>query len=176
MKTLSERPLDSVYFYYFLIHSIFTVIFDCVPIYPAIMQPQFLVQFNQFQVNLFKDPYMSIYNHGYNNNYNATYFQLFWFRTFVYIELFLHLPFFIYSMYQLYHDRKYKLRLYGIIYSSSVMTSVLPMLVSFLYGFPNLLSSYRYSLFMLYFPFFFIPLILLIDLSTLKFSKLKKLQ
>ncbi|KAJ9062896.1 Transmembrane protein 97 [Entomophthora muscae] len=172
MSPLNKRPLDCVYFIYFTTHIIFTLFCDSLVIFPLKWIPSFLVNFNQFQVKLIKDPFMNIFEHQLDP-LTSRHYELIWFRTFVTMEFLLQLPFFFYASYQLYFDNKKSLKIPGIIYCSHVATTVLPLLATFIFGLPEYLFQDRLILFMVYSPYLFVPLVLLADLVLLDWSPAK---
>ncbi|KAI9296205.1 hypothetical protein K502DRAFT_302698, partial [Neoconidiobolus thromboides FSU 785] len=159
-QSLTSRPLDLLYFIYFSSHIIFSLLLDCAIIYPIEYVPTVLIEFNQFQVKLMKDPLMNIYQHQKNS---PVYKNFIWFRTFIYVELLLQVPFFFFACYRIWNDKKWSLKSSGLIYCAHVMTTVLPILTSVTFDYPELTSIERSIILSVYGIYFIIPLILLID-------------
>jgi hypothetical protein len=81
-KSILSRPLDLAYFVYFVIHIFATVAIDSQYYCPPQLVPQVLKDTLQFYLDTYKDPFM------------GSSIPLYWFSSFVFIELLIQLPFF----------------------------------------------------------------------------------
>lgn len=81
-KSILSRPLDLVYFTYFVIHIFATLAIDSQLYYPPQLVPQILKDTLQFYLETYKDPFM------------GSSIPLYWFSSFVLCELLVQLPFF----------------------------------------------------------------------------------
>ncbi|OAD68366.1 hypothetical protein PHYBLDRAFT_32988 [Phycomyces blakesleeanus NRRL 1555(-)] len=157
MTRLSERRLDLIFFTYFATHIPITALIDLQSIYPSFLVPSFLKNVVAWYLEQFKDPIMA----GPAKP---------WFLSFILCEAFIQLPFFFYACYGLYYNTS-SIRLGLAVYSSHVMTTVLPVLVDLWFNPEYDLSLPTIGvLYMFYAPYFILPLIMLID-SCLKVSK-----
>lgn len=93
------RPVDWIMYYYFASHIPITVLFDLQAIYPTNWVPQLLLDINAQYINTLNDPLM-------NPVKNA---HMYWFKSFVFCEAFLQLPFFFVAAYGIYHSKKIKI-------------------------------------------------------------------
>ena len=91
---LTSRPLDLTYFIYVATHIPITIGLDCQALYPPNWIPKPLVALNNYYITEFKDPLIS----------NAS--NLVWFKSFIYCEAILQLPFFFWALRGLYYSKK----------------------------------------------------------------------
>ncbi|KAL4213205.1 Transmembrane protein 97 [Rhizopus azygosporus] len=161
MKSASVEygRMDQILYYYFISHIPITLLFDLQAIYPKTWVPQLLLDTNTRYVDILNDPFM-------NATLNT---HLYWFKSFVFCEAFLQLPFFFIAIYGISH-RKLWIRLPLIIYGAHVSTTVIPCLAEIMFG--SLLTRFQlFGLLCLYLPYFFIPLFGAID-SFMMISKI----
>lgn len=92
-KSLTSRPLDLTYFMYIASHIPITIFFDCQSLYPTSWIPQSLLDLTAWYIQEFKDPLIANVNH------------LPWFKSFIYCEAFIQLPFFFWSLHGLYYSK-----------------------------------------------------------------------
>lgn len=88
MQPIMERPIDWILFLYFASHIPITIFFDLQAIYPPHLVPYFLRQANGSYVSISADPFMNV---------NSP--TMYWFKSFVYCEAFVQLPFFFFAAY-----------------------------------------------------------------------------
>lgn len=96
MQPIMERPIDWILFLYFASHIPITILFDLQAIYPPHWVPYFLRQVNGSYVSLLKDPFMSV---------NRP--TMYWFKSFVFCEAILQLPFFFFAAYGVFKGMKW---------------------------------------------------------------------
>ncbi|GAA5815321.1 hypothetical protein MFLAVUS_008827 [Mucor flavus] len=154
MQPILQRPIDWILFVYFASHIPITIFFDLQCLYPKWLIPQFLVQLNGSYLQLTSDPFMDTSN------------TIYWFKSFALCEAFIQLPFFFVACHALLKNKSW-IRLPLAIYGAHVMTTVIPCLAEIvfnqeMYGLSN---AQRNIIFFLYFPYFLIPLVGLIDAS-----------
>ncbi|CAO3639237.1 unnamed protein product [Mucor hiemalis] len=89
---------------------------------------------------------------------------MYWFKSFVYCEAFVQLPFFFFAAYGVFKDKNW-IRLPLAIYGAHVMTTVLPCLVELFFNQElfGLSDIQRNCLLGLYAPYFLIPCLGLVD-------------
>ncbi|ORZ23233.1 transmembrane protein 6/97 [Absidia repens] len=156
--SLLSRPLDLVYFIYFVTHIPVTFLIDFQVFYPASIVPQVLKDALAMFVNDFKDPLMGADPPHY------------WFLSFVYCELFFQFIFFFVACHGLWKDST-RCRIGLCIYASHVATTVNASLFEvFLNPAYALTSTERYTLASFYLPYLILPLIMLVD-SYFRLSK-----
>jgi hypothetical protein len=76
-----RRPLDFIYFIYFVTHIPPALLIDVASIFPEVILPNFLLSINKWYIKNFNDPL----------------YARIWFKSFLVCELFLQLPFFFYA-------------------------------------------------------------------------------
>lgn len=96
MKSASVEygRMDQILYYYFISHIPITLLFDLQAIYPKTWVPQLLLDTNTRYVDILNDPFM-------NATLNT---HLYWFKSFVFCEAFLQLPFFFIAIYGISHS------------------------------------------------------------------------
>ncbi|CDH61039.1 transmembrane protein 97 [Lichtheimia corymbifera JMRC:FSU:9682] len=149
-KSLLARPLDMVYFGYFAMHVPVTVLVDMQPFYPQHLIPQALKEVVTGYAETYKDPLV------------ASPVLLPWFESFLYCEILLQLPFFFIALYGLWKDAQF-VRLPLLVYGTHVATTVIPCLAELFFGSSSLTFDERLTISGFYFPYFIIPLVILID-------------
>ncbi|KAJ1656410.1 Transmembrane protein 97 [Dispira simplex] len=151
----ASRPLDLVFFIYFVVHIPTTVFIDSQIILPSWLYPQLFVNLFDFWHRVSGDPLVAVYQFGLDPN-------MVWLYTFVVLELVLQLPFFFYAARELYRDSpcvRLPLGLYG----AHVATTTLPILTSAWFGYPGLLLNQRYLILAVYSSYFLIPLLMVLN-------------
>ncbi|KAI8645810.1 hypothetical protein BD408DRAFT_381472 [Parasitella parasitica] len=155
-------PVDWILFLYFSSHIPITIFFDLQNLYPQWIIPTFFQQLNGTYIALLNDPFM-----------DKTSPVQWWFKSFLLCEAFLQLPFFFFAAYGVFKDKSW-VRLPLAVYCAHVMTTVLPCLAEIVLNTTYGLEKYqRNILLMLYSPYFFIPLIGLVDSCIRITNKLK---
>ncbi|GAB5588136.1 Transmembrane protein 97 [Umbelopsis nana] len=156
---LTSRPLDLTYFIYVATHIPITIGLDCQTLYPPNWIPKPLVALNNYYITEFKDPLIS----------NAS--NLVWFKSFIYCEAILQLPFFFWALRGLYYNKPIT-RVGLLAYGAHVATTVVPVMAEVAFGATanaTLTAAERYTLLGLYLPYFLIPATMVVD-SWLKLS------
>ncbi|KAG6325970.1 hypothetical protein ID866_13119, partial [Astraeus odoratus] len=93
-KPLCSRPLDLVYFVFFLIHIPGTIVLDCQAIYPAWAISAPLLALRQSYIEFSSDPLII---GSFNSNSN----EFLWFKSFLFVEASFQLPVFFIGAYKL---------------------------------------------------------------------------
>ncbi|RCH96345.1 Transmembrane protein 97, partial [Rhizopus stolonifer] len=128
-----------------------TLFIDFQAFCPPEYVPQVLVDLLNFYKNTYKDPLMGSTE------------PMYWFLSFIAVEILIQLPFFFVACYGLLKDSKY-IRLPLVVYGAHVSTTVLPTIVEVMLNPVHALDNKeRWALFGFYFPYFILPLIMLID-------------
>ncbi|KAF7244362.1 Sigma intracellular receptor 2 [Varanus komodoensis] len=147
------RLLDGLFALYFLTHIPVTLLVDLQALRPG-AHPRALTEWLTWYTNAFKDPLMAD--------------PPAWFRSFIYCEVFLQLPFFPVAAYAFWKGNCQWIRTPAIIYATHVATTLLPILSHFLFtdfskskhpG-PETLHE-RLTLSAIYLPYLLIPLLML---------------
>ncbi|KAI8581662.1 hypothetical protein K450DRAFT_230576 [Umbelopsis ramanniana AG] len=160
-KSLTSRPLDLTYFMYMASHIPITMFFDCQVLYPTSWIPQPLLDLTAWYIQEFKDPLIS----------NAN--NLPWFKSFIYCEALIQLPFFFWSLHGLYYNKPIT-RVGLLAYGAHVATTVIATLAEVGFGSParlTMTARERYTLIGLYLPYLIIPATMVVD-SWFKLSPL----
>ncbi|XP_061868462.1 sigma intracellular receptor 2 [Colius striatus] len=150
----APRWRERLFALYFLSHIPITLLIDLQPLLPAGLQPPALTELLQWYAASFRDPLMLQPPE--------------WFKTFVYCEAFLQLPFFPVAFYAFLKGGCKWIRTPAIIYSTHVATTLLPILAHILchdfskaeLGGPRTQRE-RLLLLSVYLPYLLIPLLLL---------------
>ncbi|KAG8220819.1 hypothetical protein J3R82DRAFT_2264 [Butyriboletus roseoflavus] len=79
---LSSRPLDLLYFTFFLIHLPASLLLDCQALYPHNLVPSFIRQLPKMYTQLSADPLISGAM-GYTGDSS----NFLWFKTFLFVEV-----------------------------------------------------------------------------------------
>ncbi|GHJ83878.1 hypothetical protein NliqN6_0280 [Naganishia liquefaciens] len=114
---LSQRTLDRIYFCFFVSHIPTTLLVDGVAIYPPRFVPQFLKDFISWYISFSGDPLIGGLASGARDFY--------WFRSFIFLEVFFQLPVFAIAAYCLYYNKRWVYPLL-IVYGASTSTTLLP--------------------------------------------------
>ncbi|RKP34365.1 transmembrane protein 6/97, partial [Dimargaris cristalligena] len=146
------RPLDLLFFIYFVVHIPTTVLIDAQILLPSHFFPEALRGLLEYWVTMSGDPFIRL-------DQAALDPSLVWYATFVAGELIFQLPFFFYAALQLYRDSPC-LPLPLAIYGAHVSTTVAPILASVWLAVPHLTMDQRYILTSAYAPYLIIPLLM----------------
>ncbi|KAH7336884.1 transmembrane protein 6/97 [Rhizoctonia solani] len=123
-RALSERPLDFLYFIFFVIHIPATLLMDLQAIIPpGVLSPVFRI-IPEFYLSISGDPLIA----GAMGLHGAP-TQFTWFRTFIMIEGLFQLPVFFLGLYALKNDSPYTPILLSL-YGCHVTTTVIPVLTT----------------------------------------------
>ncbi|XP_055982851.1 sigma intracellular receptor 2 [Sorex fumeus] len=154
----ARRGLELLLGFYFLSHIPITLVMDLQMLLPLELYPDELKNLMQWYAKEFKDPLF--------HNPPS------WLKSFLFCELLFQLPFFPIATYAFFKGGCKWIRTPAIIYAVHTMTTLIPILTTFLFedfskasGFkghgPKTLRE-RIALVSIYAPYFFIPLMLLI--------------
>ncbi|KAI8967749.1 transmembrane protein 6/97, partial [Mycotypha africana] len=148
-----NRPIDWILFCYFVSHIPITILFDLQPLYPEWLIPDMLKQISYSYVQLTHDPFMDVSRP-----------VMYWFKSFSICEAVLQLPFFFFAAYGVFRNKEW-IRLPIAVYGAHVMTTVIPCLAEIYLNQKlfDLSDLQRNMLLCLYFPYFLIPLVGLVD-------------
>ncbi|KZT59878.1 hypothetical protein CALCODRAFT_481179 [Calocera cornea HHB12733] len=167
---LTKRPLDLVYFAFFLIHIPATICMDLQPFYPPHLVPQPLKDFLAWYLRTSNDPVVSgalglIGSPG----------DFAWIKSFFFLEGFFQLPTFFIALYGLWTASP-RINVLILIYAASTATTVLPCVMTVLAlpttsditikaGLTSLTDIQRYLLLSSYVPFMIVPTIMTVDIG-----------
>ncbi|KAF8586343.1 hypothetical protein K439DRAFT_1652632 [Ramaria rubella] len=169
-RSLKSRPLDLLYFLFFLIHVPATLLIDLQALYPQTLAPGFAKNIVSFYISLSGDPLIAGANHYYGESYEFA-----WFRSFLWLELLFQFPVFIIGARGLWKDSR-SIYLLLLIYGASTATTTLSCLTTVL-AVPtatdakNALETVAVTdlqrLFLLssYVPFLIIPVVMTLDMA-----------
>ncbi|KAI8865382.1 hypothetical protein GQ42DRAFT_166087 [Ramicandelaber brevisporus] len=160
-RPLSQRPLDVLFFVYFLTRIPICIISDIAPIFPPEYVPQFSKTLNTILTQQFGDPLMV--------SGEAFAPGRVWFHSMLVAQLALQLPFCFYAAYAILSDspcRRVPLLMYGV----HVVTTMIPTLSTLVWDSPQLDEYTRSTLIGLYVPYLLIPLSIIAQ-SLLAYSK-----
>ncbi|KAI6141748.1 transmembrane protein 6/97 [Pisolithus tinctorius] len=175
-RPLRSRPLDLLYFSFFLIHIPATLLLDCQALYPKWAVPSPIKALPIIYLSFSSDPLIAgVF--GYAPGDFA------WFKLFLYLEAFFQLPIFVLGAFKLWQDSPSIYPLL-IMYGASTATTVLPCLALLLStpttspatvaaGIHSVTSFQRILLLSSYIPFLVIPLLIAVDMAF-RLSKLVK--
>ncbi|XP_073674299.1 sigma intracellular receptor 2 [Garra rufa] len=151
------RVLEIIFFLYFLSHIPITLMVDLQPLLPEHLYPSELKNLLQWYAAEFKDPMMMD--------------PPFWFKSFVFCEAFVQLPFFPIAAYAFLKGGCKWIRTPAIIYSVHVATTLIPILSHVLfYNFPTAphpgpqTLKERLTLVSIYAPYLIIPVMILLTM------------
>ncbi|KAG1811512.1 transmembrane protein 6/97 [Suillus subaureus] len=173
---ITSRPLDLVYFTFFLVHIPATLLIDLQALYPPSLTPYFIRGFPQLYVQMSNDPLIGSVLGMLGDSKPFV-----WFKTFLAVEALFQLPVFVLGARGLWRDSR-SIYVLLLIYAASTTTTTLPCL-SVLITTPttsaqtitdkvlSVTTSQRFLLLSSYIPFFMIPFIMTIDMAS-RLSKL----
>ncbi|KAG1850682.1 transmembrane protein 6/97 [Suillus subluteus] len=173
---ITSRPLDLVYFAFFLVHIPATLLIDLQALYPPSLTPYFIRALPQLYVQMSNDPLI-----GSVLGMSGDGQPFVWFKTFLAVEALFQLPVFVLGARGLWRDSR-SIYVLLLIYAASTTTTTLPCL-SVLMTTPttsaqtitdkivSVTTSQRFLLLSSYIPFFIIPFIMTIDMAS-RLSKL----
>ncbi|KAF7369054.1 putative membrane protein [Mycena venus] len=167
-KPLTSRPLDLVYFGFFVSHIFASLCIDFQTLYPPALVPGFLRTFAQWYISTSNDPFMSAM-FGHLDD------PVVWFKSFLFIELFFQFPTFFIAARGLLNDSK-KNYILMLVYGASTATTVWPCVWTILAtpepspkalasGIATLSPDQRIMLLGSYVPFFLLPLVMTVDMA-----------
>ncbi|KAF7332386.1 putative membrane protein [Mycena kentingensis (nom. inval.)] len=164
---LTSRPLDLIYFSFFVTHIVASVFVDFQTLYPQHLVPAFLRKFVAWYITQSNDPFLKA-AHGQGE-------PMVWFNSFLFIEAAFQFPTFFVAARALWNDSKRSYILL-LVYAASTATTVWPCLATIIAtpapstdalarGVATLAPQERAMLLSSYVPFFLIPLIMTLDMS-----------
>ncbi|KAJ7251359.1 transmembrane protein 6/97 [Mycena rebaudengoi] len=165
---LTSRPLDLLYFSFFLIHIPASLCLDFQPLYPPAMVPTVLRQLADFYMRTSNDPFIKgAFGHSSD--------PLIWFKSFIFLELFFQFPTFFIAARGLWKGTE-RIYVLVLVYGASTATTVLACLATVLAmpapspdalarGIPTLSSDQLFMILSSYVPFFLIPLVMTVDMA-----------
>ncbi|KAJ7068689.1 transmembrane protein 6/97 [Mycena amicta] len=153
-RPLTSRPLDLVYFGFFVSHIFASLCIDFQPLYPQNLVPNFLRDFAAWYIRSSNDPLLKA-AFGHHE-------PLPWFTSFLFLEVTFQFPVFFLAARGLWKDSQ-KIYVLMLIYAASTATTVWACLATIVtstvapHELAMLLSSYV--------PFFIIPLVMTVDMA-----------
>ncbi|KAJ7678203.1 transmembrane protein 6/97 [Mycena polygramma] len=168
MAPLTSRPLDLIYFGFFVSHIFASLCIDFQPLYPPALVPSVLPKFAEWYLRMSNDPFMKgMFGHGND--------PLIWFKSFVFLEAFFQFPTFFIAARGLWNDSK-KIYVLMLVYGASTATTVWPCVWTLLAtpepspaalasGIATLTPDQRVMLLASYVPFCFLPLLMAVDMA-----------
>jgi len=169
-KSLTSRPLDLLYFVFFLIHVPNTILVDCQALYPRHLVPDAIANLPKLYVGMSNDPLIgpAMGYFGASENY-------IWFKTFLVLEAFFQFPVFVLGLRGLWNGSK-SIYVLLLVYAASTTTTVLPCLAVLLntpLASAEILAAHtiaitpsqRILLLSSYVPFLLIPLVMTVDMA-----------
>jgi len=169
-RPLSSRPLDMLYFVFFMVHLPATLLVDLQAIYPSHLVPPLIAQIPKMYIRMSNDPLIggAVGLLGKSDHY-------IWFKTFLYLEALFQIPVFILGMRGLWNDSR-SIYVLLLVYAASTTTTTLPCLSIILTtpltsaktlaaGIVSVTTAQRFLLLSSYIPFFLLPLTMTIDMS-----------
>ncbi|KAJ6527265.1 transmembrane protein 6/97 [Mycena vulgaris] len=167
-KPLTSRPLDLVYFAFFVTHIFASLCIDFQPLYPPALVPAFLRQFVEWYLRTSNDPLLKA-AFGYGDD------PLIWFKSFLFLEVFFQFPTFFLAARGLWNDSQ-KIYVLILVYGASTATTVWPCVATILAtpgpspaalarGLATLTTDQRLMLFSSYVPFCVLPFVMTVDMA-----------
>jgi len=168
---LLDRPMDLVYFIFFVMHIPITLLLDLQYLYPASLAPAPLRKLLLYYVGMSNDPLVGGLAGVFGNNAHLD-----WFKSFICVEAFFQLPVFFLGARALYKGSR-KIYVLLIIYGASTATTTLPCLYTTLttpqtsahtitHGIVSVTFEQRILLLSGYVPFLVLPLIMTFDMAA----------
>ncbi|EJD07293.1 uncharacterized protein FOMMEDRAFT_100463 [Fomitiporia mediterranea MF3/22] len=171
---LKSRPMDIIYFIFFLIHIPATILIDLQVLYPAEFVPKAIAELPKWYLQQYADPIIAgVFD------LNGPPALWVWLKSFMVLEAVFQLPVFFIGLYALWTDSFVTYPLF-LIYSASATTSTLPC-ISTLLRTPisstpvppvlldpsnlTITPEQRINLLASYLPFFVIQLVMCVDMS-----------
>ncbi|KIM90546.1 hypothetical protein PILCRDRAFT_812299 [Piloderma croceum F 1598] len=178
-RSLTSRPLDLLYFTFFLSHIPASLLLDFQALYPSSLLPGFISSLPRLYFQMSNDPLI-----GGAMGYLSNSKELGWLKSFMILELVFQFPVFFLGLQGLWNDSRsiYPLLL---IYAASTTTTTLPCL-SLIFATPltspstiakgivSITTAQRYLLLSSYIPFFLVPLLMTLDMA-IRVAKLVRL-
>ncbi|OBZ66680.1 Transmembrane protein 97 [Grifola frondosa] len=168
--SLTGRPLDLVYFIFFMIHLPASFLIDLQALYPSSIVPSVVASLPKFYVTMSNDPLIgnALGYFGKNDAY-------IWFKSFLVLEAFFQVPVFVLGLRGLWKGSR-SIYVLLLVYAASTTTTTLPCLAVIL-STPvtsastvaanvfSITSEQRLLLLSSYIPFFLLPLLMTVDMA-----------
>ncbi|CAK5267547.1 unnamed protein product [Mycena citricolor] len=165
-KPLTSRPLDLVYFAFFVTHIFASLFMDFQPLYPSALVPGPVRQFAEWYIKTSGDPLMKVM-------FGSE--SLVWFKSFIFLEVTFQFPTFFIAARSLWNDSKNNCVLM-LVYAASTTTTVWPCVTTILAtpgpsaaalaaGVTTLTFEQRTMLLSSYVPFLLVPLVMTVDMA-----------
>ncbi|KAA1469114.1 hypothetical protein DENSPDRAFT_834657 [Dentipellis sp. KUC8613] len=169
-RTLTSRPLDLVYFAFFLIHIPATLLVDLQALYPENVVPSIVKVIPSWYVAMSGDPLI-----GGVMGFFANHAELAWFKIFLCLEAVFQLPTFVLGARGLWKDSR-AIYVLLLIYGASTSTTTLACLAVLMNtpttspetlsrGIVSVTLEQRLMLLSSYVPFFLLPLYMTLDMA-----------
>ncbi|KAJ8590788.1 hypothetical protein M405DRAFT_815486 [Rhizopogon salebrosus TDB-379] len=167
---IASRPLDLVYFTFFLVHIPATLLIDLQALYSPSLTPHFIRALPSLYIQMSNDPLV-----GSVLGLLGDSKHFMWFKTFLALEALFQLPVFVLGARGLWRDSR-SIYVLLLVYAASTTTTILPCL-TVLMSTPitsaqtiadNVVSVTTFQYFLLlssYIPFFIIPLMMTVDMA-----------
>ncbi|KAJ7040750.1 transmembrane protein 6/97 [Mycena alexandri] len=167
-KSLTSRPLDLVYFSFFVTHIFASLCMDFQPLYPRALVPGVLRQLMDWYLRTSNDPLLKgVFGRGTDN--------IIWFKSFLFLEVVFQFPTFFLAARGLWNDSK-KIYVLILVYAASTVTTVWPCVLTIVAapgpspaalaaGIATLSPDQRAMLLASYVPFCLIPLLMTVDMA-----------
>ncbi|KAJ7117711.1 transmembrane protein 6/97 [Mycena epipterygia] len=167
-RPLTSRPLDLIYFSFFVTHIFASLCIDFQPLYPPALVPSFLRQFAEWYLRTSNDPLLKgAFGHGDD--------PLIWFKSFVFLEVCFQFPAFFIAARGLWNDSQ-KIYVLMLVYAASTVTTVWACVVTIIAtpspspaalarGIATVSADQRAMLLASYVPFCLIPLVMTVDMA-----------
>ncbi|KAJ4474064.1 transmembrane protein 6/97 [Lentinula edodes] len=156
--SLTSRPLDFLYFCFFLIHIPASLLLDFQILYPSAYLPTFLLALRQWYITFSADPLISAAARGDISG------ELVWFGCFAWLELLFQFPTFFLGMRGLWNG-SHSIYVLILAYGASTATTTLPCIFYILKEHSRMTAVQQIILLSSYIPFFIIPLMMAVDMG-----------
>ncbi|KAE9392417.1 hypothetical protein BT96DRAFT_830607 [Gymnopus androsaceus JB14] len=155
---LIARPMDLIYFCFFISHIPASLLLDFQMLYPSALVPSFLLELQNWYITFSADPLISGAVRG------ELLGELFWLKCFVWLELLFQFPTFFLGIRGLWNGSR---SIYVLIlaYGASTATTTLPCIFYILKENAKITSEQQLILLSSYIPFFLIPLMMAVDMG-----------
>ncbi|KAJ4474441.1 transmembrane protein 6/97 [Lentinula aciculospora] len=155
---LIARPLDFLYFCFFLIHIPASLLLDFQILYPSAYVPSFLQALRQWYIGFTADPLIAGAVRGDING------ELVWFGCFTWLELLFQFPTFFLGIRGLWKG-SHSTYVLTLAYGASTATTTLPCIFYILKEHSRMTPEQQIILLSSYVPFFVIPLLMAVDMG-----------
>jgi len=176
---LTYRPLDLLYFSFFLVHIPATLLVDTQHLYPTWLFPPFFHSLQRTYLSMSNDPLLGSATGFFGPNVEKPV----WFNSFIALEVLFQVPVFFFGARALYKGSR-AIYVLLLIYGASTFTTVLPCITTILHTpetttaaigqkIISLTFEQRVLLLSSYVPFAVVPLVMTIDMAFRVWSLVK---